>query len=202
MIYRVDSQTGQLRHWLLPANHGAQTKTLRKNYRHKHSRFYGGKTCFGSRLLRIFRRYFGMFADKNCHRSTNAKASRLIIGPACMRIYDLWRLAGLESYGLTKTLLTGGDPAANPAKKPGVLHKGLVLPGAADLKTEIVQITKVLVVAGVRHTCLCHRIDLHHKSYAVSFYPSALRCCIIAKPSTAKRIMAEVSLTTGGSIQV
>jgi hypothetical protein len=158
--------------------------------------------------LRIFRMYLGMLADKNCHRSTNARASRLIMGPArdagvaCVRIYELRRLAGLESYGLTKILFAGGDSATNFAEKSGVLNKGLVLLGAADLKTKIVQITKMLVVACVRQTCLCHRIYLHYKSYAVSFYPSDLRCCIIAKPSTAKRIMAEVSLTTGGSIQV
>jgi len=158
--------------------------------------------------LRIFRMYPGMLADRNCHRSTNARVSRLIIGLArdaglsCVRIFELRRLVCLESYGLTKIFLAGGDPATNPAKEFGVLHKGLVLLRAAELKTKIVQITKVLVVACVRHTCLCHRIYLHYKSYAVSFYPSTLRCCIIAKPSTAKRIMAEVNLTTCGSIQV
>jgi hypothetical protein len=91
-------------------------------------------------------------------------------GLACVRICELRRLVCLESYGLTKILLAGGDPTANFTKKPSVLHKGLVLAGAAYLKTEIVQITKVLVVPTVRHTCLCHRIYLHYKSYAISFF--------------------------------
>jgi hypothetical protein len=107
--------------------------------------------------------YSGMLADRNCHRSTNARVSRLIMGPArdaglaCVRICELRRIAGLESYGLTKILLAGGDSATNPAKKLSVLYKGLVLLRAAELKTKIVQITKVLIVAGVRQTCLCHK---------------------------------------------
>jgi hypothetical protein len=79
-------------------------------------------------------------------------------------------LVCLESYGLTKILLAGGDPATNPAKKFSVLHKGLVFPWAAELKTKIVQITKVLVVAGVRHTCLCHNLS-PGKSFPTQIYP-------------------------------
>ena len=116
-----------------------------------------------------------MLTDRNCHGSTNARVSRLIMGPArnaglaCVRICGLWRITRLESYGLTKISLAGGDPATNPAKKFGVLHKGLVLLRAAELKTKIVQITKVLVVAGVRQTCLCHNLS-PRKSFPTQIY--------------------------------
>ena len=66
----------------------------------------------------------------------------------------------LEGYGLAQTLVANGNPAAYFTYEFGVFYKGLVFPGVAYLIAEVVQITKVFVVAGVRQTCLCHCIYL------------------------------------------
>jgi hypothetical protein len=58
----------------------------------------------------------------------------------------------LERYGFAKIFIVGRNPAAYFAYKFGVLYKGLVFLGVANLIAKVVQITKVLIVAGVRHT--------------------------------------------------
>ncbi len=62
----------------------------------------------------------------------------------------------LKGYGLAQILVADCNPAANLAKKPRVFYQSLILFGIAYLIANIVQVTKVLVVAAVRHTCLCH----------------------------------------------
>jgi hypothetical protein len=100
------------------------------------------------------------------------------------------RLDKLEGDGLAKILIAGGNPPANPAKKFGVLYKGLVFFGITYLKTQIVQIAQVLVVTYVWQACFCHSICLLYKGY-VSSVSSVFRRCIIAKPSTMKSITIE-----------
>ena len=61
------------------------------------------------------------------------------------------QIVSLHSYWFTKIFIADGDAATNFADKLGVLDEGLVLFGITYLEAEIVQITKVLVVACVRH---------------------------------------------------
>jgi hypothetical protein len=66
----------------------------------------------------------------------------------------------LENYGFAQIFIAGGNPAAYFAYKSGVFYKGLVFLWITYLIAKIVQITKVLVMPGVRQTCLCHCIYL------------------------------------------
>ena len=61
-----------------------------------------------------------------------------------------------ENYRFAQIFIAGSNPAAYFAYKFSVLYKGLVFLWIAYLIAKVVQITKVFVVAGVRHTCLCH----------------------------------------------
>jgi hypothetical protein len=57
----------------------------------------------------------------------------------------------LHSDGFTEIFIANGDSAADFANILSAFYEGLVLFWVAYLKAEIVQITKVLAVACVRH---------------------------------------------------
>jgi hypothetical protein len=56
-----------------------------------------------------------------------------------------------EDNGFAQIFIAGRDPAAYFAYKFRVLYKFFVFPGVAYLIAKVVKITKVFVVAGVRH---------------------------------------------------
>ena len=105
----------------------------------------------------------------------------------------------LENYGFTQIFIADGNPATYFTYKFGVFYKGLVFLWVAYLIAKIVQITKVFVVAGVRHTCLCHCIYLRKKSRALILY--SLGLWIIANISTIKSTTAEIYSIFRGIIQ-
>jgi hypothetical protein len=105
----------------------------------------------------------------------------------------------LENYGFAQILIAGSNPAAYFAYKFGVLYKGLVFLWITYLIAKIVQITKVFVVAGVRHTCFCHCIYLRKKSCELILY--SLGLWIIANISTIKSTTAEIYSIFRGIIQ-
>lgn len=76
----------------------------------------------------------------------------------------------LEDYWFAQIFIAGCNPATYFAYKFGILYKGLVFLWIAYLIAKIVQITKVFVVACVRHTCFCHCIYLRKKVSALILY--------------------------------
>jgi hypothetical protein len=80
----------------------------------------------------------------------------------------------LENYRFAQIFIADSNPATYFAYKSGVLYKGLVFPGVTYLIAKVVQITKVFVMAGVRHICFCHCIYLHKKSFALILYSLGL----------------------------
>ncbi len=105
----------------------------------------------------------------------------------------------LENCGFAQIFIADGNPAAYFAYKFGVLYKGIVFLWIAYLIAKVVQITKVLVVACVRHTCFCHCNHLRKKTRALILYSFGL--WIIANISTIKSTTAEIYSIFRGIIQ-